>query len=111
MKIAVTSTGPTIDHYVGKHFHCSAYLLIVDTHTMQYETMINPAIALRGPAAGKLFRRIIVQANVSTIVTGKCGTNIFKILGPAGVRIVAGVSGSVRNVLKRLKPTEFSRPA
>ena len=48
MKIAVTSTGPTLEYYVGTEVNHCPYLLIIDPDTMWYEAMQNPAISLKG---------------------------------------------------------------
>ena len=45
MKIAVTSTGRTIDSEVDVRFGRSPYFLIVDTDTMEVEAIENPNIS------------------------------------------------------------------
>ena len=50
MKIAVTSTGPTLDDDVEARFGRCQYFLIVDSETMQTEAIENPNIALGGGA-------------------------------------------------------------
>ena len=61
MKIAVTSTGPTLEHYVGAKANRCGYLLIIDPDTMQHQVVQNPAAALRGPAAAKLVAQLVLE--------------------------------------------------
>ncbi len=103
MKVAVTSTLPTIDACVGTKLRYSKYLLIVDLDTMGYETMPNPIMALSGPAAGKLFAQQLLGMNISKVLANNCSSDIRKPLGRAGIQIIGGMSGSVSSVVKRFK--------
>ena len=111
MKIAVTSTGPTLEHFVGMRAGHCRYLLIVDLDTMQYEAMQNPLVALRGPAAGKLFAQLMLQESVHIILIGACASNRLKILSGAGIAILVGMTGCVRGIIDQFKrscPSEAS---
>ncbi len=103
MKIAVTSTGPTLEHYVGTRAGHCGYLLIIDLDTMQYEAMQNPLVALRGPAAGKMFAMIMLQENVHIILVGACGLNRLKVLSGAGIAILVGMTGCIRGIIDQFK--------
>jgi predicted Fe-Mo cluster-binding NifX family protein len=50
MKIAVTSTGPTLDDTVEPRFGRCAYFLIIDPGSLDFEPIQNPNIALGGSA-------------------------------------------------------------
>jgi len=102
MKIAVTSTGPMPDDDVEARFGRCAYFLIVDTETMQYEAIENPNIALGG-GAGIQSAQLISEKGVTTVLTGNCGPNAFSVFGQAGVQVVVGVSGVVRNAVEQFK--------
>ena len=107
MKIAVSSTGPTLDHLVGLHFRHCGYLLLIDPQTMQYEAIVNPIIALRGPAAGILFRQLLAQESITALLTGNCEAAVFKTLAPAGIHVIAGICGTVRRVVERFNAHEL----
>ena len=103
MKIAVTSTGPTLEHRVGtRGSHCG-YLLIINPDTMQYEVMLNPLVALHGPAAGKLFAQLMLQEDVQTVLIGGCGSDVLKVLRGAGIVTLVGMTGSVRRTVEQFK--------
>jgi len=103
MRIAVTSTGPTIEHYVGRTATHCGYLLIVDPETMQYEALQNPVVALRGPAAGKLFAQILLESQAKTILVGGCDSGGLEVLRDAGIPVFNGITGSVRGAVERFK--------
>ena len=50
MKIAVTSTGPTLDDQIDPRFGRCAYFVIVETKDMSFEAFDNESIALGGGA-------------------------------------------------------------
>jgi len=107
MKIAVTSTGPSLDDSVEARFGRCAYFLIIDTDTMQYEAIENPNIALGG-GAGIQSAQLMSEKGVTTVLTGNCGPNAFNVFGQAGIQVIAGVSGPVRNAVEQFKTGAFS---
>jgi predicted Fe-Mo cluster-binding NifX family protein/ferredoxin len=107
MKIAVTSTGPTLDDNVEARFGRCAYFLIIDTDTMQFEAIENPNIALGG-GAGIQSAQLMSEKGVATILTGNCGPNAFNVFGQAGIQVIVGVSGAVRNAVEQFKTGAFS---
>ena len=107
MKIAVTSMGPTLDDNVEARFGRCPYFLIVDTDNMQYEAIENPNIALGG-GAGIQSAQLMSQKGVTTVLTGNCGPNAFNVFGQAGIQVVVGVSGPVRNAVEQFKTGAFS---
>jgi predicted Fe-Mo cluster-binding NifX family protein/ferredoxin len=107
MKIAVTSTGPTLDNNVEARFGRCAYFLIIDTNTMQFEAIENPNIALGG-GAGIQSAQLMSEKGVTTVLTGNCGPNAFNVFGQAGIQVVVGVSGNIRNSVERFKTGDFA---
>jgi len=107
MKIAVTSTGPTLDDNVEVRFGRCPYFLFIDTDTMQYESIENPNIALGG-GAGIQSAQFMSEKGVTTVLTGNCGPNAFSVFGQAGIQVIVGVSGVVRNAVEQFKTGAFS---
>jgi len=102
MKIAVTSTGPTLDDNVEVRFGRCPYFLIIDTNTMQLEAIENPNTALGG-GAGIQSAQLMSEKGVTTVLTGNCGPNAFSVFGQAGIQVIVGVSGPVRNAFEQFK--------
>lgn len=107
MKIAVTSTGPTLDDNVEARFGRCPYFLIIDTDTMQLEAIENPNIALGG-GAGIQSAQLMSEKGVMTVLTGNCGPNAFNVFGQAGIQVIVGISGPVRNAVEQFKTGSLS---
>lgn len=107
MKMAVTSTGPTLDDYVSTEFDHSRYLLIIDFDTLEYETVISPIVVDSSSAAGELFAQQLLQADVSMILANHINFNVLKSflksLRGTGIQIIDGMNGSVRSVVKQFE--------
>jgi predicted Fe-Mo cluster-binding NifX family protein len=107
MKIAVTSTGPTLDDYVSTEFDQSRYLLIIDFDSFEYETMISPIVVDSSSTTGALFAQQLLQADVSMILTNHISFNVLKSflksLRGTGIQIIDGMNGSVRSAVRQFK--------
>jgi predicted Fe-Mo cluster-binding NifX family protein/ferredoxin len=106
MKIAVTSAGPSLDDNVEARFGRCPYFMIIDTDTMQYESIENPNIALGG-GAGIQSAQLMSEKGVTAVLTGNCGPNAFNVFGQAGIQVIVGVSGNVRNAVEQFKTGAF----
>jgi predicted Fe-Mo cluster-binding NifX family protein len=106
MKIAVTSTGPTIDDQVEARFGRAPYFLVVDPETMAVEPLENPNIALGG-GAGIQSAQMLAEKGVQAILTGNCGPNAFQTFGAAGIQVITGITGPVRKAVERFKAGEL----
>ncbi len=102
MKIAVTSTGPTLDAPVDYRFGRCAYFIIVDTYTMEYQAVPNPTAAAPG-GAGTMAAQFVASQGVSHVITGEVGPNAYPALIAAGVTPITGATGSVREVVEAFK--------
>ncbi|RZB32166.1 MAG: hypothetical protein SRB1_01785 [Desulfobacteraceae bacterium Eth-SRB1] len=102
MKIAVTSTGPTLDDMMEARFGRCAYFLIVDPDTMEFEALENANIALGG-GAGIQSAQLMADKGVSTVLTGNCGPNAFQTFGAANIQVITGVSGQARQAVEQYK--------
>jgi predicted Fe-Mo cluster-binding NifX family protein len=102
MKIAVTSTGPTLDNPVDPRFGRCAYFVIVETNDMSFEAFDNESIALGG-GAGIQSAQFVASKNIDAVITGNCGPKALQTLSAAKIQIFAGQSGTVREVVERYK--------
>ncbi len=102
MKIAITSTGRTLDDEVEARFGRCSHFLIVDTESMEFESMENPNTALGG-GAGVQSAQMMAEKDVRTILTGNCGPNAFRVFVEAGIEVIVGVSGKVRDAVEQFK--------
>jgi predicted Fe-Mo cluster-binding NifX family protein len=106
MKICVSSTGNTLDAPVDPRFGRCRYFLIVDSETMQFEAVPNIASGAMG-GAGIQAAQMIAGKGVRALITGNVGPNAFQALSAAGIEIVTGASGTVREVVEKYKRGEL----
>lgn len=107
MKICVTAAGSTLEAMVDPRFGRTSQFIIVDPETMAFETLPNiAASAMSG--AGIQAAQTIAGKGVDVVITGNVGPNAFQALASAGIRIVVGASGTVREVVKRYMRGELT---
>jgi len=102
MKIAVTSKGSGFDDQVDPRFGRCAYFLIVETEKIETEPIENPNVALGG-GAGIQSAQLMAELDVKAVLTGNCGPNAFQTLAAAGIEVIVGVTGKVRDVVEQFK--------
>ena len=107
MKIAVSSTGPTLDDSVDPRFGRCAYFLVIDTDTLEFEAFPNSNVAAGG-GAGIQSAQFIASKGVSVVLTGNCGPNAFQVFSTAGIQVKTGISGQVRDAVNEFKSGKLS---
>lgn len=99
-KICVTSTGPTLESPVDPRFGRCAYFMIVDTSTFAFDAVPNTA-AMASGGAGIQAAQMAVSKGIEAVLTGSVGPNAFPALEDAGVKILVGISGTVKAAVER----------
>ncbi len=102
VKIAVSAMGSSLDAEVNPRFGRSRYFILVDHDTMQFETLDNTA-ALAREGAGVLTAQMINNKDIEAVLTGNCGPNAFQTLSAAGIKVVTGISGTVKKAVQSYK--------
>lgn len=106
MKIAISATGPDLDAQVDSRLGRCQYFIIVDPETMEFEGIQNiSAGAMHG--AGIQTAQIIISKGAKVVLTGNSGPNAFQTLSAAGIQVIVGVSGKIREAIERYKKGEF----
>jgi len=100
MKIAVTSKGTDLDAQVDPRFGRAAYILVIDTDTLDVEALDNKENVNAFKGAGIQAASMVSDKGAEALLTGFCGPNAFKTLDAAKIKVANDVSGSVRDAVK-----------
>jgi predicted Fe-Mo cluster-binding NifX family protein len=97
-KICVTSSGPTLESPVDPRFGRCTYFIIADTETYAFEAVSNEA-AIASGGAGVQAAQIVAAQGVEAVLTGSVGPNAFPALEDSDIKILVGVSGTVKTAI------------
>ena len=106
MKICVTSDGNTLDSKVDPRFGRCQYFMFIDTDTLAFEAIQNPSIEAMG-GAGIQSGQFVAGKGVKAVLTGNVGPNAFQTLQAAGIDVVTGISGAIKEAIEKYKKGEF----
>ena len=110
VKIAISATGPGLDADVDPRFGRCQYFIIIDAETMQFEALENSSAAAAG-GAGISAAQMVANKGAEVVLTGNCGPNAYQTLSAAGVQVISGVSGTVRDAVQAHKAGKFQPSA
>ncbi|RJQ50302.1 MAG: dinitrogenase iron-molybdenum cofactor biosynthesis protein [Desulfobacteraceae bacterium] len=100
MRIAVPVDGSGIDSQVDPRFGRAQTFLIVDTETMAFERIDNVQNLNLPQGAGIQSAQTVIEQKPDVVLTGNCGPKAFQVFRTAGVEVVVGVSGSIRQAVQ-----------
>jgi len=95
MKVAISANAPGLDAEVDPRFGRCQYFAIGDSDTMKFEFIENASMTAGG-GAGISAAQGIVDKGVKAVLTGNCGPNAYQVLEAAGIQVITGVSGKVK---------------
>jgi predicted Fe-Mo cluster-binding NifX family protein len=102
MKIAISATGPSLDAEVDPRFGRCQYFVIVDPQAMEFEALENSS-AMAAGGAGISTAQMIANKGVQVVLTGNCGPNAYQALSAAGVQVITGAAGRIRDAVEAYK--------
>lgn len=106
MKVAVSASGGSLDAPVNPRFGRCPYYLIVDTETRDFEAV--PNTSMNAPSgAGIGAAQLVAERGVKAVLTGAVGPNAMQVLSQAGIKILTGAQGSVRQAVEAFKRDEL----
>lgn len=100
-KICLTAKHNTLEAEMDPHFGRAPYFLVLDPGTQQIEAIRNP-YAEEAQGAGILAAQMLADKGVRIIVTGQVGPKADKVLQTAGIQIISGATGTVKEVIRNL---------
>jgi len=107
MKVAVSSNGNNLDAQLDPRFGRCAFFLVVNLDDISFEAFPN-ASAVQSGGAGIQAAQFLASQGVAAVITGNCGPNAVQTLSAAGIELFAGQTGTVKEVVERLKKGHLS---
>lgn len=109
MKICVTAQGDNLDAQLDPRFGRCEYFIFVDIDTLEFEAVKNPNTESMG-GAGIQSAQLVANKKVKAVITGNVGPNAFQTLNAAGIEVITGLSGTIKEAIEKYKRGEL-RPA
>jgi len=100
MRIAITTQGKDLDDDIDLRFGRAPRFLIVDTETMAFECVENAQSLDLPQGAGIQAAQNVLRHKPEVILTGNCGPKAFTVLRTAGIKVVVGAKGTVRQAVQ-----------
>jgi len=100
MKIAVSAKGGSLSAQMDERFGRCEYFVIVDSETMRFNAIFNPSSAASG-GAGPSAAREIAKHGAEALITGNVGVNAQQALDAAGIKVITGAGGTVKEVVEK----------
>jgi predicted Fe-Mo cluster-binding NifX family protein len=99
MKMAVSASGPDLEARVDPRFGRAPYFLLVDSDTMAWEVLSNSLELQAAHGAGIQAATQVARNQPSVVLTGNCGPKAFRTLQAAGIKVIVGVAGVVKDAV------------
>ena len=106
MKVCVTAVSGSLEAQIDPRFGRCSYFVIVDSESMKVEAVPNTASGSMG-GAGIQAAQVIASKGVKVLITGNVGPNAFQALSAAGIRVVTGAFGNVREAIEKFESGEL----
>ena len=94
--------GTDLDTQIDPRFGRCAHFIIVETDDMSFEAFDNENIALGG-GAGIQSAQFVASKGAKVIITGNVGPNAVSTLSTAGIQLVTGQTGTVKEAIENYK--------
>ena len=100
MKIAISSTGSSLNDQIDARFGRCVYFIIIDPATMEHEVIPNQNVSSTS-GAGISSAQLMAEKGVEVVLTGNLGPKAANVFDAAGIRVITGVNGTVRDAVRR----------
>ncbi len=108
MKVAISSSGTTVESEVDLRFGRCPYYIIYDTEAESFEHVENKSGQAMG-GAGIQAAQMVSDMNVESLITGNIGPNAFRVLSAASIKIYSGATGKIKDAVEKFKKGEYKQ--
>ena len=108
MKIIITASDNKPEAKVDPRFGRSPYFAMFETEDDSF-SFVNNEQNLNAPSgAGIQAAANAAKTGAKVVITGNCGPKAFRTLKEAGIKVVVGASGNVKDVAQKFKRGELT---
>jgi predicted Fe-Mo cluster-binding NifX family protein len=108
MKVAISSSGTTLQSNVDPRFGRCSYYIIYDTESDSFKYVENKSGQATG-GAGIQAAQMISNMNVESLITGNIGPNAYRVLFEASIKIYSGATGNIKDAIEKFKKGEYKQ--
>jgi predicted Fe-Mo cluster-binding NifX family protein len=108
MRIVISAQDENLEAPASPVFGRCPIYLFVDTDTMQFEAVPNPAMN-QGGGAGIQAAQFVVEQGAEAVLSGNLGPNAFQVLEAAGIPVYLISGGTVRQAVEAFKAGRAQR--
>jgi len=106
-RIAMTSTGKTIEDPIDLRFGRCPFFLIIDSDGSV--RAVSNCARVAGGGAGIQAAQQIVNENVKVVITGQIGPNAFEVLSAANIEIILAPPGIGKDTLEKYRLNRLTK--
>ncbi|GAB7021924.1 NifB/NifX family molybdenum-iron cluster-binding protein [Salidesulfovibrio brasiliensis] len=103
MKIAISSSGNTLESTLDSRFGRAAGFIVYDTDSGNFEYKDNTQNLNAAQGAGIQSAQNVADTGAEAVITGHVGPKAFRALDQAKIRIYLAESGTVADAVERFK--------
>jgi len=109
MKLAISSSGNSLNANVDRRFGRCPWFLFVDTETLRCEVVENKSADVSS-GAGTVCAQLVLEREVDAVVSGQVGPNAYEVLRQGEIKIfIVPQNMSIREALNRYKDNELKQ--
>jgi len=110
VKVAISTSGEDLNSPIDSRFGRAARFLVYNTETDSFELIDNQQNLDAAQGAGIQAAETVSRAGADVVITGHCGPKAFRVLTAAGVQVITGAAGTVRDALEQYRKGQI-KPA
>lgn len=107
MKVAVASSGDTLESPIDPRFGRCACFVLVDADTMEFSVIPNPGAKL-GQGAGIQAAQAVANAGADVVIAASFGPNAHQALDAAEIAVYPASGVTVRDAVEALNRGEIA---
>jgi predicted DNA-binding protein (UPF0251 family)/predicted Fe-Mo cluster-binding NifX family protein len=109
MKVAVTSTGDTLESLVDERFGRAKKIILCDLDTDSFQVVENGLNLSLSQGAGIQTAKNLIELGAKAVISGHFGPNAVRVLQAASIELFQALGISVRDAIERLKDGRLQR--